>query len=153
MSDHVDPLELKVINDHFMQSPMNTFIAEQELKWQESGTSLNFAVVNPILDLSKAFSKQKWLRDTSFGDESEIHNIPHLLYRDCTDKNRTSDYSQLNASTNDPSAKEIDVGNFLNSKWRCGYVKALINSIKVGCTSLMRIQSDSVIYGGNPLQN
>jgi hypothetical protein len=78
MSDHLDPLELKVINDHFMQSPMNTFIAEQELKRQESGASLKFASVNAILDLSNAFSKQKWLPDTSFGDESEI--TTHRIY-------------------------------------------------------------------------
>jgi len=153
MSDHVDPLEVKVINDHFMQSRMSTFIAEQELKRQESRTSLNYGSVNAILDLSNAFSKQKWLRDTSSGDESEIYELPHLLYRDCTDKNRPSDYSQLNASNNDPSAKEIEIGNCLNSKRRCGSVKVLINSIKVGCASPMRIQSDSVLYGGNPLRH
>lgn len=146
-------MEVKVVNDHFMQPQRSTYIAEQELQRQESRTSLNFASVNAILDLSNAFSKQKWFRDVSSGDEPELHDLPHPPYRNCTDKSAPTNHSKLNTSANDPSTKEIEVENSVNAKRRGGSVQALINILKVDCISPMRIQSDRVFYGGNPLRH
>lgn len=146
-------MEMKIVNDHFMQPQRSTYIAEQELQRQESGTSLSFASVNAILDLSNAFSKQKWFRDVSSGEEPELQDLPHLPYRTCTEKSAPSNYSKFKKKSNESSTKEVDVENSVNAKRRGGSVQALINILKVDCISPMRIQSDRVFYGGNPLRH